>query len=130
MRKMITSNVWTTGFAAAEGVKGLRVRTPLQGSDKVEVMLEQWDQGSREPPHSHPGDDQTTVIEGRMTVQRFRRLASGELVKEGAVLELRKGDTGFIEANVIHDAHYLEHCKLVYIHNGPFGFKDETGKQD
>ncbi len=91
-------------------------------------MLEQWDAGTHEPPHSHSGDDMTTVIEGRMTVQRYTRTASGELVKEGPLLELKKGDTGYIEAGVIHDASYLEHCKLVYVHSGPFSFKDETSK--
>ncbi len=127
MRRM-TSQVWNTGFAAADGVKGLRIRTPVQASDPVEVMLEQWDAGTHEGPHSHPGDDSTTVIEGRMTVQRYTRSANGELIKEGPLLTLNKGDTGFIEANVIHDANYLEHCKLIYLHSGPFAFKDETSK--
>ena len=127
MRRM-ASPVWTQGFTAADGVKGLRIRTPLQAADKVEVMLEQWDAGSSEPPHSHSGADSTTVIAGRMTVQRYARTASGELVKEGPLVELRSGDTGYFEANVIHDANYLEHCKLIYIHDGPFTFKDETSK--
>ena len=32
------------------------------------TILEKWDAGSEEPPHSHPGDDATIVIEGKMSV--------------------------------------------------------------
>ena len=31
-----------SGFTAADGVRGLTLRTPLQEHDKVDVMLEQW----------------------------------------------------------------------------------------
>jgi quercetin dioxygenase-like cupin family protein len=129
MRRM-ASSVWTQGFVAADGVKGLRIRTPLQEKDKVEVMLEEWEAGTAEPPHSHSGDDMTTVIEGRMTVQRFVRGAGGELVKDGPLAELRAGQTGYIPANVIHDASYLEHCRLVYVHSGAFSFTDESAKKN
>jgi hypothetical protein len=35
---------------------------------------------------------------------------------------LNKGDTGYVRAGRIHDAKYLEDCKLVYVHDGAFGF--------
>lgn len=34
----------------------------------------------------------------------------------------RQGETGYIAANRIHDATYVEKCKLVYVHSGAFGF--------
>ncbi len=33
-----------------------------------------------------------------------------------------QGETGYIAANRIHDATYVEKCKLVYVHSGAFGF--------
>lgn len=121
-----SSKVWNTGFAAADGVQGLRVRTSMQAKENVEVMLEDWKKGSYEPPHSHPGDDMTVVIDGQMTVTFFLRLpATGELKQSGAPLVLKKGDVGYVPANSIHDAKYDEDCKLVYVHSGAFGFVGE-----
>ncbi len=40
-------------------------------------------------------------------------------------LILSKGDTGYIKAGRIHDAKYLEECKLVYVHDKAFGFTAE-----
>ena len=87
-------------------------------------MLEQWEAGSAEPPHSHPGDDMTVVVEGKMAVQFFNREGDG-LVPDGEPLVLGKGDAGYIRAGRIHDARYLEDCKLVYVHDRAFGFKAE-----
>ena len=87
----------------------------------VDVMMERWERGSSEPPHSHPGDDMTVVIEGKMSVQFFKK--DGEkLVEDGKPLILNKGDVGYIEGGRIHDAKYLEDCKLVYVHDKQFGF--------
>ena len=33
-------------------------------------MMEKWDAGSSEPPHSHPGDDMTVVIDARPGEER------------------------------------------------------------
>ena len=85
-------------------------------------MLEQWKAGTEEPPHSHPGDDMTVVIEGKMSIQFFIKDKSGKLVKDGQPIILNAGQTGYISANRIHDAKYLEECKLVYVHSGGFGF--------
>jgi len=41
-------------------------------SKSVEVFLETWEAGSAEPPHAHPGDDMTVVIEGHMRIQFFK----------------------------------------------------------
>ncbi len=87
-----------------------------------QTMLEQWEAGSEEPPHAHPGDDLTVVVEGEMAVQFFTRGPGGALVKDGAPLVLKKGDAGHIAAGRIHDAKYVKHCKLVYVHSGAFGF--------
>jgi hypothetical protein len=35
---------------------------------------------------------------------------------------MSQGETGYIAANRIHDATYVEKCKLVYVHSGAFGF--------
>ena len=87
---------------------------------------QKWLPGDYEPPHSHPGDDATIVIEGTMEIQFYTKSpSSGELSKDGEVVTLSAGQTGFIEANRIHDARYKTKCKLVYVHNKTFDFKDE-----
>jgi quercetin dioxygenase-like cupin family protein len=90
----------------------------------VEVMLEQWETGTAEPPHSHPGDDMTVVVEGAMSVQFFRRTEKG-LEPDGEPLLLRAGSAGYVPAGRIHDAKYLERCKLVYVHDRAFAFREE-----
>jgi quercetin dioxygenase-like cupin family protein len=120
-----TSAVWSNHISVPDSPPGFTVRTTYPSNpDGAEVMLEQWEAGSAEPPHSHPGDDMTVVVEGRMAVQFFTR-RDGELVPDGEPLILGKGDTGYIRAGRIHDAKYLEPCKLVYVHDRAFGFKAE-----
>jgi hypothetical protein len=91
-------------------------------------MLEIWEANTAEPPHAHPGDDMTVVIEGHMSVQFFKSQSSADgqstsLVPDGPRVHLRAGQTGYIAAGRIHDAQYHEACKLVYVHSGAFGFQ-------
>ena len=44
---------------------------------------------------------------------------------DGEQITLNKGDTGYIRAGRIHDAKYVETCKLVYVHDRAFGFVAE-----
>jgi quercetin dioxygenase-like cupin family protein len=119
------SAVWDNHVAVPDTPAGFTVRTTYPSNpDGAEVMLEQWEAGSAEPPHSHPGDDMTVVVEGKMAVQFFNRKGDG-LVPDGEPLVLGKGDAGYIRAGRIHDARYLEDCKLVYVHDRAFGFKAE-----
>lgn len=121
-----TSAIWDNHISVPDAPAGFTVRTTFPTNpDGVEVMLEQWEAGSAEPPHSHPGDDMTVVIEGKMAVQFFIRTDSG-LVADGAPLILNKGDTGYIRGGRIHDAKYIEACKLVYVHDKAFGFVEEN----
>ncbi len=116
------SAVWRNHVPVAE-TPGFTVRTTVPGNaEGVEVMLERWEAGSSEPPHRHPGDDMTVVVEGRMVIQFYVR-RDGKLVTEGPPVTLAKGDTGYIEAGRIHDAKYVEACKLVYVHDRAFGFE-------
>jgi quercetin dioxygenase-like cupin family protein len=120
-----TSAIWTQHISVPDTPAGFTVRTTYPGNpDGVEVMLERWEAGSAEPPHSHPGDDMTVVVEGRMAVQFFVRQGD-TLVADGEPLLLGRGDTGYIRAGRIHDARYLEDCKLVYVHDRGFGFTAE-----
>ena len=117
-----TSAIWKNHITIADTPNGFTIRTTVPANpDGVEVMLEQWEAGSEEPPHSHPGDDMTVVVEGKMTIQFFNSSASG-LVPDGEQLTLNSGETGYIKAGRIHDAKYLETCKLVYVHDKGFGF--------
>lgn len=117
-----TSAVWNNHVTAPGTPAGFTVRTTVPGNpDGVEVMLERWEPGSEEPPHSHPGDDMTVVVEGRMAIQFYRREA-GALVPDGEPVVLARGDVGYVAAGRIHDAKYIEACKLVYVHNKAFGF--------
>ena len=120
-----TSAVWDNHVSVPDTPAGFTVRTTVPGNpDGVDVMLEQWQAGSAEPPHSHPGDDMTVVIEGSMAVQFYTRKGD-QLETDGEPLVLKRGDTGYIAAGRIHDAKYLEDCKLVYVHDRAFGFQAE-----
>lgn len=117
-----TSAVWSNHIAVPNTPAGFTVRTTYPTNPNgAEVMLEQWEAGTEEPPHSHPGDDMTVVVEGRMSVQFFTK-SGGRLVPDGERIYLNKGDVGYIKAGRIHDAKYIEHCKLVYVHDKAFGF--------
>ncbi len=120
-----TSAVWDNHISVADTPEGFTVRTTYPTNpDGAEVMLERWQAGSSEPPHSHPGDDMTVVVEGRMSIQFYTRSADG-LVADGDKVILNEGDTGYIKAGRIHDASYIEECKLVYVHDRAFGFSAE-----
>ncbi len=120
-----TSNVWKNHVSVPDTPEGFTVRTTLPGNpDGVEVMLERWEAGSAEPPHSHPGDDMTVVVEGKMAVQFYVREGDA-LVPDGPPLILNRGDAGYVAAGRVHDARYLEPCKLVYVHDRAFGFTAE-----
>ena len=120
-----SSAVWGNHVVVPETPDGFTVRTTFPTNPQgVEVMLEQWEAGSEEPPHSHPGDDMTVVVEGRMSIQFFTRGKNG-LVPDGDRIFLSQGETGYIRAGRIHDARYIEPCKLVYVHDKAFGFTAE-----
>lgn len=117
-----TSAIWKNHVRAPGTPEGFTVRTTIPGNpDGVEVMLERWEAGTEEPPHSHPGDDMTVVVEGKMSIQFYRKEAGG-LVPDGDRIVLSQGQAGYVRANRIHDAKYLEPCKLVYVHDKAFGF--------
>jgi len=120
-----TSAIWKNHISVADTPAGFTVRTTYPSNpDGAEVMLERWEAGSEEPPHSHPGDDMTVVVEGKMSIQ-FYTQTGDQLVVDGDPVFLHSGETGYIKAGHIHDAKYLEDCKLVYVHDKAFGFKAE-----
>ena len=120
-----TSNVWNNHVSVPDTPEGFTLRTTYPTNpDGAEVMLERWEAGSEEPPHSHPGDDMTVVIEGKMSIQFYTKSNDG-LVADGKEVVLNKGDTGYVKAGRIHDAKYIEDCKLVYVHDKAFGFTAE-----
>ncbi|MBI3776857.1 MAG: cupin domain-containing protein [Gammaproteobacteria bacterium] len=117
-----TSAVWGNHVAVPNTLAGFTVRTTYPTNPSgAEVMLEQWEAGTGEPPHSHPGDDMTVVVEGKMSIQ-FYKDEAGHLVRDGERIFLEKGAVGYIQAGRIHDAKYIEACKLVYVHDKAFGF--------
>ena len=120
-----TSAIWRNHVSVPDTPQGFTVRTTYPTNpDGAEVMLERWQAGSEEPPHSHPGDDMTVVVEGKMSIQFYTKSPDG-LVSDGEEIYLNKGDTGYIKAGRIHDAKYIEDCKLVYVHDKAFGFSLE-----
>ncbi|NOZ53602.1 MAG: cupin domain-containing protein [Gammaproteobacteria bacterium] len=117
-----TSAIWDNHVSIPDTPDGFSVRTTFPNNPQgAEVMLEKWQAGSEEPPHSHPGDDMTIVVEGQMSIQFFTKEA-GRLVPDGDRVFLRKGETGYIKGGRIHDAKYIEDCKLVYVHDKGFAF--------
>ena len=120
-----TSAVWKNHVSVPDTPQGFTVRTSYPNNpDGAEVMLERWEAGTEEPPHSHPGDDMTIVVEGKMSIQFYDKTADG-LVADGGPVILNKGDAGYIKSGRIHDAKYIEACKLVYVHDKAFGFTAE-----
>jgi len=118
-----TSAVWGNHITVPNTPDGFTVRTTFPNNpDGVEVMLERWQAGSEEPPHSHPGDDMTVVVEGKMSIQFYTKQAD-RLVPDGERIFLGKGETGYVPSGRIHDAKYIEDCKLVYVHDKGFGFQ-------
>lgn len=126
--KNVTSDnsaVWDNHISIPETPKGFTLRTTYPTNpDGADVMLERWEAGSEEPPHSHPGDDMTVVVEGKMSIQFYTKTEDG-LVADGEKVILNKGDTGYVKAGRIHDAKYIDDCKLVYVHDKEFGFNAE-----
>jgi len=121
-----TSKVWDNHVSVPETPEGFTLRTTYPTNpDGTEVMLERWQAGSEEPPHSHPGDDMTVVVEGKMSIQFYIKSNDG-LVADGDAVILNKGDTGYVKAGRIHDAKYIEDCKLVYVHDKAFDFTAEN----
>lgn len=121
-----TSAVWQNHVSIPDTPEGFTLRTTYPNNPNgAEVMLERWEAGSSEPPHSHPGDDMTIVVEGKMMIQFYEKQGD-DLVSTGEPVVLNKGDVGYINANRIHDAKYVEECKLVYVHDKAFGFTDES----
>ncbi len=117
-----TSQVWSNHVPVPGTPEGFTARTTYPTNpDGVYVMLERWQAGTEEPPHYHPGDDMTVVVEGKIAVQFYRREAH-TLVPDGEKIVLDKGDVGYIRAGRIHDAKYIDVCQLVYVHNGAFAF--------
>jgi len=57
-----------------------------------------------------------------LAIQFFKKDKDGKLVKDKEPITLVAGQTGYIASNRIHDATYVEDCKLVYVHSGGFGF--------
>ena len=120
-----SSAVWDNHVSVPDTPEGFTLRTTYPNNPEgAEVMLERWEAGTAEPPHSHPGDDMTVVIEGKMSIQFFTR-SEDVLIADGEPVILNKGDTGYIRAGRIHDAKYIEECKLVYVHDKAFGFTAE-----
>lgn len=90
-----TSAVWNNHISVPNTPDGFTLRTTLPTNPiGVEVMLEKWKAGAEEPPHSHPGDDMTVVIEGRMSIQFFTNGPDG-LIQDGDRVFLSKGQTGY-----------------------------------
>ena len=59
-----------------------------------------------------------------MSIQFYNKTPDG-LLPDGEKIILSKGATGYVRAGRIHDANYLEDCKLVYVHDRAFGFTAE-----
>ena len=117
-----TSEIWSHHATVPNTPEGFTVRTTYPGNPNgVEVMLEQWRAGTEEPPHSHPGDDMTVVVEGKMSIQFYTQGPNG-LTPDGPRIFLNKGEVGYIKAGRIHDARYIEACKLVFAHDKAFAF--------
>ena len=77
-----SSAVWGNHISIPDTPEGFTLRTTYPvNPDGAEVMLERWEAGTSEPPHSHPGDDMTVVIEGKMSIIGTRSLEYSFIIK-------------------------------------------------
>ncbi|BDM65698.1 hypothetical protein NFHSH190041_31500 [Shewanella sp. NFH-SH190041] len=119
---MFTSDVWQHFKSEPGAPAGFKYRGGYpQDPDGVEVLLETWEAGTTEPPHYHPGDDMTIMVEGDMAVQ-FYLQQDGKLVKDGDERLYILGDTAYIRKEQVHSVRYISDCRIVYIHSGQFDF--------
>jgi len=117
-----TSVVWDNHISVPDTLNGFTLRTTFPTDlVGVEVKLEKWKAGVKEPPHSHLGDDMTVVIEGRMSIQFIANRSTGLIPDEDRIF-LSKGQTGYIKDGRIHDTKCIEEGKLVYVHDRSFEF--------
>ena len=62
-----TSAVWENHITVPETPKGFTVRTTYPNNPNgAEVMLERWEAGSEEPPHSHPHVQTSYIASGEI----------------------------------------------------------------
>ncbi|TDI82655.1 MAG: hypothetical protein E2O80_01495 [Betaproteobacteria bacterium] len=88
------SVVWDNYISVPDTLNGFTLRTTFPTDPVgVEVKLEKWKVGVKEPPHSHPGDDITVVIEGRMSIQFFANRSSSLIPDEDRIF--KKGQMGY-----------------------------------
>ncbi len=75
---------------------GIRRRT-LSHGDKLYQMLAELDAGSTMPAHSHPHEQITYILSGRVV-----------MILDGVRHDLRAGDSLVIPSNVSHGAETIE----------------------
>ncbi|MFL6526500.1 MAG: cupin domain-containing protein [Chthoniobacterales bacterium] len=80
---------------------GIRRKTLTHGNALYQ-MLAQLDAGSLMPAHSHPQEQITHIIEGRVTMNL-----------DGVRHDLRAGDSLLIPSNVSHDAEAIEQALVI-----------------
>ena len=103
-------------------VMSLQLRASnVETLDRIKQKLEEGGLFEAEIQSATQGDE---AIEGRMQLQFYTRGPHG-LLPDGPPVTLLQGQTGYVRANRIHDAKYVEDCKLVYVHNRAFGFQAE-----
>ena len=108
-----TSKIWSNHITVPDTPAGFTVRTTFPANpDGAEVMLERWEAGSEEPPPSHPGDDMTVVVEGKMSVQFYNR-KDGKL---GQGLEVRKRKTAELHAFEHPAEHQISVVDRLHLH--------------
>ncbi|MFT5759378.1 MAG: quercetin dioxygenase-like cupin family protein [Alteromonadaceae bacterium] len=119
------SAVWDNFLTDADAPEGFKYRDTFpENKEGVTVLLETWEAGTVEDPHHHPHDDMTVMIEGKMHIVFYIR-ENSVLVKDGEELTLNQGETGYIAANRIHSATYIDTCKIVYVQDKEFGFIED-----
>lgn len=119
------SAIWDNFLTDDEAPAGFKYRDTFpENKNGVTVLLETWVAGTVEDPHHHPHDDMTVMVEGKMHLIFYTR-ENGKLIKDGEELTLNQGDTGYIAANRIHSATYIDNCKVVYVQDKEFGFIED-----
>lgn len=116
-----TSAVWGNHIPVPDTPDGFTVRTTYPtNTDGVEVIGALGGGYGRAATFTSRRC-MTVVVEGKMAIQFYTKEA-GALVPDGECIILSKGDTGYVKADRIHDAKYIDNCKLVYVHDKAFAF--------
>ena len=120
-----------SGILYGQSAKPVNIKTPLvlftdvsafEAGEKDPILLSQISDLIGATP---PGEEITVCVFKFELEALAQDLVKAQQRGVKVRVILNKGDTGYVKAGRIHDAKYIEECKLVYVHDKAFAFTAE-----